>query len=108
MVAEQIGDSNPNIFEVVSVQIMIEIPDELASQLKVDSDTFSRQILENLVVEAYKTERITSAEAGRILGLSSRFAVDAFLKEHDAYLHYTEADLEQDIETLQKLRCQHK
>jgi predicted HTH domain antitoxin len=89
------------------MQITIEIPDELAHQLEADPGSLSRQILENLVVDAYKSERITSAEVGRILGFSSRFAVDAFLKENNAYLHYTEADLEQDIETLHQLHHQH-
>ncbi|MGB8701722.1 MAG: UPF0175 family protein [Thermosynechococcaceae cyanobacterium] len=88
------------------MQITIEIPDELACQLQVDRSDLSRYILENLVVEAYKSERITSAEVGRILSLPSRFAVDDFLKTHEAYLHYTESDLEQDIETLRQLRSQ--
>jgi hypothetical protein len=89
------------------MQITIEIPDELASQLEADRGPLSRQILENLVVAAYKAERITSAEVGHILGFPSRFAVDAFLKENNAYFHYTEADLEQDIETLHQLHHQH-
>ena len=79
------------------MQITIDIPDELACQLEADRSILSRQILENLVVEAYKAEKLASAEVGRILGLTSRFAVNDFLKEHEAYLHYTEADLEQDI-----------
>jgi predicted HTH domain antitoxin len=90
------------------MQIIIEIPDELACQFEADRSVLSRHILENLVVEAYKTERITSAEVGRILSLPSRFAVDDFLKKHEAYLHYTEADLDQDIETLRQLRSQHQ
>jgi predicted HTH domain antitoxin len=89
------------------MQITIEIPDELAYQLEIERSALSRHILENLVVEAYKSERITSAEVGRILSLPSRFAVDDFLKAHAAYLHYTEADLEQDIETLKQLRRHH-
>ncbi|NJM74404.1 MAG: UPF0175 family protein [Acaryochloridaceae cyanobacterium RU_4_10] len=90
------------------MQITIEIPDELACQLEIDRSALSRHILENLVVEAYKAEQITSAEVGRILGLPSRFAVDDFLKGHEAYLHYTEADLEHDIEALRQLRNQHE
>lgn len=44
---------------------------------------------------------------GRILGLPSRWAVDDFLKQHNADLHYDEADLEGDRETLRKLREKH-
>jgi Uncharacterised protein family (UPF0175) len=60
-------------------------------------------VLEVLTVEAYNNQRITSAEVGQILNLS-RWDVDAFLKQHQAYLHYTEIDLEQDLETLHQLR----
>jgi predicted HTH domain antitoxin len=62
-------------------------------------------VLETLVVEAYKAEYLTSAEVGRILGLS-RFEVDAFLKHHQAYLPYSILDFNQDIETLNQLRQQ--
>jgi Uncharacterised protein family (UPF0175) len=47
------------------MQITIEIPDELAYQLEADRSALSRHILENLVVEAYKSERITSAEVSK-------------------------------------------
>jgi predicted HTH domain antitoxin len=86
------------------MQITIEIPDEWAEQLaKGDRSALSRQVLEILAVEAYKAERLTSAEVGRLFNLS-RWEVDAFLKQHQAYLHYTEVDLEQDLETLHQLR----
>ncbi len=85
------------------MQITIEIPDELLYQIQTDHPDLSRHILENLVVEAYKAEKITGAEVGRILNLPSRFAVDDFLKVHEAYLHYTESDLEEDIKTLHQL-----
>jgi predicted HTH domain antitoxin len=88
------------------MQITIEIPDELACQFTTNATSLSQHILETLVVEAYQAERITSAEVGQILNLPSRFAVDAFLKSHKAYLHYTKDDLDQDITTLQQLRNQ--
>jgi predicted HTH domain antitoxin len=85
------------------MQITIEIPDELLNQIQTDHSDLSRHILENLVVEAYKAEKITGSEVGRILNLPSRFAVDDFLKAHEAYLHYTESDLAEDLKTLHQL-----
>jgi predicted HTH domain antitoxin len=86
------------------MQITIEVPDEFAERLLGNEHLpLSRQVLEVLAVEAYKADRLTSAEVGRILGFS-RWEVDAFLKQHQAYLHYDETDLEQDIETLSQLR----
>jgi predicted HTH domain antitoxin len=84
------------------MQITIDLPDELVQYF--NRDQLGREILEALVVQAYQTEKITSAEVGRILGLSSRWTVDTFLKQHNADLHYDEADLERDRETLRQLR----
>jgi predicted HTH domain antitoxin len=84
------------------MQITIDIPDELIRHF--NSDCLENEILESLVIQAYQTEKITSAEVGRILGLASRWAVDAFLKQHQVDLHYDEADLEHDREILRQLR----
>lgn len=85
------------------MQITIDLPDELVQHF--NRDYLNREIVEALVVQAYQTEKITSAEVGRILGFSSRWAVDTFLKQHNADLHYDEADLERDRETLRHLRA---
>jgi len=85
------------------MKITIDLPDELLEYYS--HNNLSREILETLVAQAYRAEKITSAEVGRILGLSSRWAVDAFLKEHDADLHYDEVDLESDRATLRQLRA---
>ncbi len=84
------------------MQITLNLPDELIQHFK--QDKLANEILEVLVVRAYQLEKITSAEVRRILNLPSRWAVDRFLKQHNAYLHYDEADLECDRETLRKLR----
>jgi predicted HTH domain antitoxin len=84
------------------MQITIDLPDDLVQHF--NRDHLNREILEALVVQAYQTEKITSAEVGRILDLPSRWTVDAFLKQHHADLHYDEADLELDRETLRQLQ----
>jgi len=85
------------------MQITIDLPDDLIQHF--NPDHLKREILEALVIQTYQTEKITHAEVGRILGLPSRWAVDAFLKQHHADLHYDEADLERDRETLRQLRA---
>ncbi|NJL91860.1 MAG: UPF0175 family protein [Coleofasciculaceae cyanobacterium SM2_1_6] len=84
------------------MQITLDLPEELLQYF--DLDDLSREILEALAVQAYQTEKITSTQVGRILGLPSRWAVDSFLKQHHADLHYDEADLNSDRETLRQLR----
>ena len=85
------------------MQITIDLPEELIQHF--NPDRLAREILEALVIQAYQTEKITHAEVGRILGLPSRWAVDAFLKQHNVDLHYDEADLERDRTNLRQLRA---
>lgn len=85
------------------MKVTLNIPDELIQHFS--SDSLDREILEALTVQAYITEKITRAEVGRILGLLSRWATDAFLKQHNADLHYDGSDLEIDRETLRQLRA---
>jgi len=87
------------------MQITLNLPDELIQHF--NRDRLAREILEALVVQAYQAEKITSAEVGRILDLPSRWAVDSFLKQHNADLHYNKTDLECDRETLRQIRARH-
>ncbi|MBD2429587.1 UPF0175 family protein [Phormidium sp. FACHB-1136] len=84
------------------MQVTLDLPEELLQYF--NQDHLAREILEALVIQAYQSEKVTNAEVGRILDLPSRWAVDAFLKQHNADLHYDEADLRQDRETLRQLR----
>lgn len=88
----------------VTMHIDIEVPETIAQRLTEQWGDLPHKLLEILAVEAYKNEILTSAEVGRLLGLPSRWEVDAFLKQAGAYLHYTEVDLTQDRQTLQSLR----
>lgn len=87
------------------MQITLNLPDELIQHF--NRDHLDHEILEALVLQAYQVEKITSAEVGRFLNLPSRWAVDAFLKQHNADFHYDETDLERDRETLRQLRTKH-
>lgn len=84
------------------MQITIDLPDEIATTIQEKWDNFPRKVLESLAIEAYRQGVITSAQVGRMLNLSSRYEVDNFLKQAEAYLHYEKADFEQDLLTGQK------
>jgi len=88
------------------MHIDIKVPETIAQRLTEQWGDLPDKLLEILAVEAYRNEILTSAEVGRLLGLHSRWEVDAFLKQAKAYLHYTEDDLAQDRQTLQRLREQ--
>ena len=87
------------------MRITIDIPDEYVQILEANLANLSQRVLETMVVEAYKAQRLTSSEVGIILKLN-HFEVDAFLKQHQAYLHYTIADFKQDLQTLQQIHPQ--
>ncbi len=85
------------------MEVTVEIPDEVANQLQLNGDKLPRRLLGSFAAEGYKSGELTHGQVGRILSLSWH-QVEAFLKEHNAELHYTEEDLEQDKETNRYLR----
>lgn len=85
------------------MQISITLPDDLAGQLSSEWEDLPRHALEVLAADAYQRGLMTAAQVGRLLGLDSRFEVDAFLKEAGAYLRYSEQDLEKDSQLLDRL-----
>ena len=87
------------------MQITIDIPDDIASQLLQNIADLPRRTLESLMVQAYRDALLTPIEVGKILGLD-RWQVETFLHQNQAYLHYDELDLEHDRTTLHQLRME--
>ena len=86
------------------MQVTIELPDDVAHHLAGRNGAgLTRTVLEMVAVEGYRSGELTEAEVMRMLGLTHRTHVDAFLKERGAYLDYTLDDLEQDRETHRRL-----
>ena len=83
--------------------VTITLPEELVAALGVSGTDLSRAALEALALEAYRTRKISAAQLRRLLGLPTRMAVDAFLKEHGVELEYSLEDLERDRETHRRL-----
>lgn len=83
------------------MQITLEIPDELASPLVLPGQDPARAALEAMGLEAYRHRRITGYQLRCLLGISSRYELDGFLKEHQVE-KYTIKDFEQDLATIQQ------
>lgn len=83
------------------MELAITLPDDIARQLKREWKDLPRRAVEALAVEGYKSQALTWHQVGCLLGHASRWETDAFLKEHEAYLHYTVEDLEHDVRTLE-------
>jgi len=80
------------------MQITVQLPDDIAQHASP-----GREALEALVIEGFRSEKLTHYQASQLLGMT-RFEFDGFLKARGVYDHaYSIEDLEQDLATLQEL-----
>jgi hypothetical protein len=80
------------------MNITVEIPEGLAHQLARAGQDPTRAALEAIALEGYRSDRLSEADVRQLLGFETRMEVHGFLKEHGAFLPYTEQDLEHDRE----------
>jgi predicted HTH domain antitoxin len=81
------------------MEITVQLPDDLAQR-----PNPGREALEALVIEGYRSSKLSHYQASQLLGLS-RFQFDGFLKQRNIYEHaYSVEDLEQDEEALRRLQ----
>lgn len=86
------------------MHVAIEIPENVSAPLRSQWKDLPRRVLEAVAVEAYRTGALTAHQVGELLGHVSRWETESFLKRVQAYLHYTEDDLERDIAALRGAR----
>lgn len=84
------------------MEYTIPIPDDVALQIKNQWPDIPRRVLEAFALQAYRNGVITEYEVQKLLKISSRMELDAFLKESNAHIDYTEKDLQQDIENIRR------
>jgi predicted HTH domain antitoxin len=84
------------------MQIAFEVPEDIAKHLEEAWPDLPRGTLEAVAVEGYRNGALTRDQVGRLLGLSF-WEAEAFLKERQAFLAYTEEDFEQDRRDLDRL-----
>jgi Uncharacterised protein family (UPF0175) len=89
------------------MQIRLEIPDQLAGILAGSGRDLSRAALEAIGLEAYRQRRLSGYQLRTLLGIASRFELDAFLKEHQVY-DYTIEEFEKDLATISAPRNKQK
>jgi predicted HTH domain antitoxin len=88
------------------MQVTIEIPDSFAEQLEAAGKDPARAALESLLVEGYRDGHLTSGQIKRALSYGTRMQVHELLAEHGVPLNYGIDELDQDIETVRRLRAQ--
>ena len=76
------------------MQITVELPDDLAKHPEA-----AREALEAFAIEGYRSGALTPYQTRRLLGFSTRYEFDGFLKAHEVWAHvYTVEDLNEDAE----------
>lgn len=87
------------------MHIDVELPEDIAKHLQHEWRDLSRGALEAIASEGYRDGSLTRDQVGRLLGLSF-WDTEAFLKQRQAYLAYTEEDLEQDRKDIDRVSRQ--
>jgi hypothetical protein len=89
------------------MQITLDIPDDLAVTLSASGQDPARAALEAIALEAYRQRQLSGDQLRTLLGISSPYELDGFLKKHQVY-DYTLEDFEKDLAALRELRTKQK
>jgi predicted HTH domain antitoxin len=84
------------------MNVSVNLPEDIARHLQASWQDVAHGALEAIALEGYRSEVLTRDQVARLLGFSF-CQLEAFLKERQAYLVYTEEDLEQDRQTIDRL-----
>ncbi len=79
-----------------SMEIMVQLPEDVAKHLAARWQDLPRAALESLALEGYRSGALTQSQVRRMLGFQTRMEVDAFLKDHGVNLEYTVEDLDRE------------
>ena len=71
------------------MQVTVNIPDDLVTQLIPAGQDPSRAVLEDALVQAYREDRISGRQLMEALGISTRYELDGFLKARQVWIEYT-------------------
>jgi len=88
------------------MEITLNIPDDIARQIIPEGLDPARQALEDMAVEANRAHRLTGSQLRRLLGIPSRYELDAFLKTRGVWLEYTLEDFRREGEITAPLLAQ--
>lgn len=82
-------------------RIAVEVPEDIANRLENAWRDVSRGALEAVALEGYRDGTLSRDQIGQLLGFSL-WETEAFLKQRQAYLQYTEEDFALDRNALDR------
>ena len=81
--------------------ILLEIPEEIATQIKLPPKRAKMMLMEELVIRLYEQGIITSAHGASLLK-KDRVSFERFLAEHEIALHGDPDEIENDLTNLER------
>ena len=86
------------------MELTLTIPDDLtAPSQEADGDDLGRAALEKLVLDGYRSGKLSRYQVQRLLGFDNRYDAEDWLGRNGATASYTLSDLLADRETLDRL-----
>ena len=83
------------------MSVQVEIPD---SVFQLPAPDVSREVLETVAIEGFRSRQLSTAQVRRLLGFESRFEVYEFLaKRGIPWVDYSAEDVERELETWREL-----
>ncbi len=78
----------------------VNLPESIEQCLRAAWGDLDRAAFESLVIEGYRTGRLSISEVAACLGLETRFDAESWLGQRGVAWNYSLADLESDRRTL--------
>jgi predicted HTH domain antitoxin len=92
---------------LLTMQVTVEIPDDVAQKLTQEGQDPARTTLEAVAIEGYRSGALTAYQTRRLLGFETRYELDGFLKAHNVWERaYSLEDLEQDRKATQQFEIE--
>jgi Uncharacterised protein family (UPF0175) len=89
------------------MQVTIELPDDLADQVRKASGDVARRVLEAFAIDSYRSAKLSGWQVRQLLGLETRFELDALLKRAGVFREYAAGELESDYEASLAASAEH-
>ena len=82
--------------------VSVELPDEIARQLRLDGEQGTRRALEMLALAGYRAAELSRGQVSELLG-QSFYETEEFLKRNHAEIKLTMEEYERSAEALERL-----
>ena len=96
-------DGPERLCHTVIMDLIVHLPDDLATRLSATGGDLPRRLLEALAAEAYRNGDLTKPELRRLLGLQTRAALDGFLNAHAINESISVEELQRQLDDLERL-----